>query len=276
MFQRAFEEPRMPQDYLDRVAAVLPAKILERYLEIKSAISTIREKSWELRQQLVDIAREYGIPDIDHRGSTSNKHISKGLNAVDIEINSIWASASPDWTCPCCGRSKSACARLGSKRQMLGKLVAHHDHIADLIAVALSDLSRDLKITAASAVDAQKFLNRGSELFERFDRIVICEDCNNADAKGKALSGADTYFTFTPREISTFIRATVGQPHDLDDVALAETYSLAKQHYDRRVASIRKLAGQALAGTTWLNRSLPKIGTTNWTEKRSVHLDYLA
>ena len=117
--------------------------------------------------------------------------------------------------------------------------------------VVLSDLSKDLAIEASSSVDARRFIRRGWELFTRFDRIVICEDCNNAEAKAKNLIGANKFFTFTPREISSFLRVSPNRPHEVDAPAVAAAYSSAKPHYERRVASLKKLAEYALKGTAW-------------------------
>lgn len=246
-----FGAPCMSDDYLDRIAALLPNDALERYLQLKNLISSGRHEIWRLQEELIEIARAYGIPDIDDPNSESNKRICTSLQAVAPEINSVWASVPGEWICPCCRRSKLDCARLGAGGQMLGKLVAHHDHFEDLMDVVLSRLSKDLRIEVASSIDAQQFIRRGAELFRRFDRIIVCEDCNNAEAKGKLLSGADRYFTFTPRELSAFVLAAPNRPHEVDDAALAKTYTSAKRHYDLRAASIRKLAEHALIGTAW-------------------------
>jgi len=141
---------------------------------------------------------------------------------------------------------------------MLGKLVAHHDHIEDFMDVVLSELSKDLAIEAASSADAQRFIRRGRKLFRRFDRIVICEDCNNAEASGKAQVGAGPYFTFTPRELASFLRAAPNRAHEMDVGALDAAYASARPHYERRVASLKRLAEYALKGTAWYEPVAPE------------------
>jgi rubredoxin len=243
--------PTMSDDYLERIARLLPEDAFARYCEIKDAMFWHRQQLWKLQRDLVEIASSHGVPDIDDPTSPTNALIRQALGAIRTEINSIWASTPPEWRCPCCERTKPECARLGAKAQMLGKLVAHHDHIEELMSVVLSDLSKELAIEAASSRDAEHFIRRGWRLLTRFDRIVICEDCNNAEATGKAQVAADEFFTFTPREISSFLRAAPNRPHEVDGAVLAAAYAAATPHYERRVAFIRRLAEHALKGTAW-------------------------
>ncbi len=134
---------------------------------------------------------------------------------------------------------------------MLGKLVAHHDHFEDYMDVVLGDLSRDLTIVIASSADARQFIRRGMDLLTRFRRIIICEDCNNVEAAAKKSVGAAPYFTFTPREIAAFVIASPNRSHGVNERSLAATYAAADLTYQRRVASLRKLAEHALRGTAW-------------------------
>jgi rubredoxin len=241
----------MADDFFERLAALLPADALQDYAEIKDAMAIRHHELRQLDQQLVEIARRYGVPDIDAPESATTESIRASLNASSIEINSVWAAAPSEWRCPCCRRGKSACGRLGTQSQMLGKLVAHHDHIEDHLEVILGELSKEITIQAASAGDASRFLTRGSDFFTRFERIVICEDCNNAEANAKVIVGAERFFTFTPREIASFITTSPNVVHGINSTALRATYAAALPHYERRIASIRKLAEQALRGTAW-------------------------
>jgi len=241
----------MTDDYYERLAALLPEDVLARYLDINDAINQHREELWKLRNELIEIARVHGVPGIDDPGSGTNERIRQTLKSAKVEINSIWASASPAWSCPCCHRTKPECARRGAKGQMLGKLVAHHDHIDDFMNVVLSDLSKIVAMKADSSIVAERFIRRSGNLFGRFERIIICEDCNNADANGKARVGAELHFTFTPKEIATFIQATANHPHQIDETTLTKVYASAKAHYDLRVASVKKLAERALTGAAW-------------------------
>jgi rubredoxin len=241
----------MSDDYIDCVAALLPKDALNRYIEIKSGIFQRREEIQTLEKQLMEIGQKYGVPNIDTPNTTANTSIQMALGATDVEVNSIWIAAPPSWCCPCCGRAKRECARRGIMGQMLGKLVAHHDHIEDYIDVVLTERSSEQSMEGASSKDASKFIRRGMDLFARFDRVVVCEDCNNADANAKNGVAADRYFTFTPREISSFIVAKPNTVHEIDNVAVSRAYARAKPLYDRRVTSLRRLAEQALNGLSW-------------------------
>ena len=83
----------MSDDYIDRIAALFPAEVLERYVAIKDRLSEWREELWALERELMAIGRDYGVPDIDDPGAASNVQIRKALQAQSVEINSIWAAA---------------------------------------------------------------------------------------------------------------------------------------------------------------------------------------
>jgi len=69
----------MTDDYFDRLAAVLPADVLARYLEIKDVISQRNEELWTLRNELIEIARSHGVPGIDDSASVTNEQIRQSL-----------------------------------------------------------------------------------------------------------------------------------------------------------------------------------------------------
>lgn len=241
----------MTDDYIAQLAGHLPNEVLDRYLDVIDALGARQSDIRTLEAELIEIARCYGVPDIDDQSSRTNASIQQSLGAVRLEINSLWISTPPDWICPCCKRTKPCCARLGTKDQMLGKLVAHHDHIEELITVMLAELSSTITIAAESSDVLRRFLRRGSDLFARFERIIICEDCNNAEANAKKMAGAREHFTFTPREITAFICPAPNTPHRIDEMALATVYAEAVPLFDVRFASLKKLAERALAGAAW-------------------------
>ena len=241
----------MSDDYIDRLASLLPDKVLDRYIDLVDALGAHQSKTRDLEAELTAMARRYGVPDIDDPASPTNAAIQESLGARRLEINALWISTPPDWICPCCQRIKPDCARLGTKDQMLGKLVAHHDHIEQLIDVILTELSATNTTAAESSAVARRFLQRGTALFSRFDRIVICEDCNNAEGKAKTMVAAPKHFTFTPSEIGAVICPAANAPHQIDEAALAQVYADAAPLFEVRRASLKKLAERALGGTAW-------------------------
>ena len=117
--------------------------------------------------------------------------------------------------------------------------------------VALGDISKDIAIKAQSSREIQDFIRRGVALLTRFDRIVICEDCNNAEARAKAQVSAVEHFTFTPREISCFVRPESNRAHQIDLAALNGVYAKAQEHFVLRAESLAKLAKRAMEGKAW-------------------------
>jgi len=76
----------MSDDYLERIVWLLPDDVLERYCEIKDAISQHRQELWKLDSALVELARSHGIPDIDDPMSGTNERIRQALAADRTEI----------------------------------------------------------------------------------------------------------------------------------------------------------------------------------------------
>lgn len=96
--------------------------VLAHYFEIKDAISLHREELSMLQEELINIARILGIPDIDDPASESNERIRQALGADAIDINSIWASAPSGWACPCCRRTNRNALASAPKPRCWGSL----------------------------------------------------------------------------------------------------------------------------------------------------------
>ncbi len=138
----------------------------------------------------------------------------------DVEKTGVlWELTPADWTCPVCNRPKPDLVRIANGGGA-ARLVEHHDHIEQFID---NEVRRIAKQKAVS-IDASLGVFLKTKLcpfITRFDRIVICEDCNNADPAAKAIHHLDQYFTFTPLEIAQFIKVAPGCKHQIDEKALA-------------------------------------------------------
>jgi rubredoxin len=239
-------------DYLQTIAERMSPDDFEAFVSLRREIRTCRNTVDTLDTQLSAIARKYGVPGLDGFRAGSTLAIRDKLGASGLNINSWWAKCSPDWRCPCCNRVKADCARLDSKGNLLGKLAAHHDHMREFLDNALAECARiDGMENAALNEASTRILRRFADGLVRFDDVVICEDCNNADPKAKKLVTAPRYFTFTPTEIGTFILPQPNKAHDVDEQQARKTYARATQMFDVRVEATMRLARLVLSGRHW-------------------------
>lgn len=122
--------------------------------------------------------------------------------------SNLWRSLDEEWRCPACKRSKFQILRWTKRyfKSGVGKcapyfgwiagLHTHHDH-------------------------SQPFLsNQG-----RFAETIICDQCNSADGTVKRRLRLPRNFSFSPSEISCFVRIA---PHDRHRIDFAE----AQRIYD--------------------------------------------
>lgn len=119
----------------------------------------------------------------------------------------LWKESGPDWVCPACGRNKFQVLRWtkrfpGSKGAFMGwiaPLHKHHDHGHDW-----------LRSTSSPA---------------RFPQTLICDQCNAADGVAKRKLGLPSDFSFSPVEISAFVKAQAHGKHTID-------YGVARAIYE--------------------------------------------
>jgi hypothetical protein len=62
----------------------------------------------------------------------------------------------------------------------------------------------------------------------RFERTILCEQCNSADASAKRKLNLPKQFSFSPAEIAQFVTATPHGWHLLDYDRAAEIYAAAQ------------------------------------------------
>lgn len=113
-----------------------------------------------------------------------------------VTTNTAWLAADDDWRCPVCDRTKHQAVRRTSTGSVQGKLVVHHDHFTDY---ASAQIMATFDAMAGGA--AVEFLARARHVLaflEAFSPVLICEDCNHAEARAKAAIGAPAEFSFGP------------------------------------------------------------------------------
>lgn len=181
----------------------------------------------------------------DGRWSEQTSRALKRFEAKGLDLNENWALCPPYWSCPACRRSKDKIFRLSKRGILLAKLELHHDHLRDWI----GPHSRELfggdwleKIPKSSII----LIDYIRELTSRFDLCLLCSECNAADGKVKSCFRAeiDSKFSYTAQEVGQFVRAHVGQDHDIDYTKALNIWEAERSSFLARLALIDDLLVQ--------------------------------
>ncbi|MGQ0502971.1 MAG: hypothetical protein ACT4P0_10260 [Panacagrimonas sp.] len=181
----------------------------------------------------------------------------KGKEWALLELGGI--GSTQDWTCPCCCRSKFAISRRGNSGQILAKLVIHHDHMGEVLEAAFNASFRAAG-TSTPQVDGKRLVERIGTAFAAYEEVLVCEDCNNADTSASKMVGTAANFSFSPRQISRFVRPKDHSPHEIDQVAAQDAWRDAKAAYELRMKIIRAVGHAAATDSHWYEPSADKSG----------------
>lgn len=222
-----------------------------------------REEIQERREIALKLAIE-GIADgsivsLDGVQSPLSKKIQAHHEIDLFEMNGNWIETAQYWTCPCCSRGKFAISRVGSKGQILAKLVEHHDHMSDALKAAFRKVfivSGTVKPTSTGLA----LIERMAPAFSAYPSVLICEDCNNADAAAKKIisnTGRKVdWHSFSIGQISQFIIVRHHAPHIIDETKVLEIWSLARPAYVARMNLVYEVAKAAVLHDYWFERYL--------------------
>jgi rubredoxin len=186
---------------------------------------------------------------MDGRWSSQTRWLLAQFETDKLDLNEAWAQTWVDWQCPCCQRRKLEIARLTDKGVLLCQLDWHHDHLADaagdvIRSKATVGVSDELLITRKRACAA------ALPLIERFAPVLLCNDCNAADAVMKARLGANVprAFSFSPQEIARFITPTPHASHALDEEVGRKLWPGALAQFRERMAFAELMGERIGAG----------------------------
>lgn len=183
--------------------------------------------------------------------STQTRSAVRDLGASALDLNEGWAATPASWSCPVCQRKKRDLFRVNQQGVAIAHLVTHHDHVEEYIVAwkrKLRDSGNDEVIS-----ESGYFRSAVHDLVIRFLPILICEDCNNADAKAKSwLEGNDEFFSFSPAEIAGFISPASHKVHELDKQAVLMTFQEALPKHKARMAMLDQLLAMVSAGSAWI------------------------
>jgi len=201
-------------------------------------------------EQLLQSFHRGEIISLDGVESAAARAIYEIHGRRPFEMNSHWILSAQDWCCPCCGRTKVAISRLGGKGQILGKLTIHHDHMGEAIE---EEFCRAFvaKGTENPQVEGKRLVGRIGKAFAAHEEVLICEDCNNADASASRELGLPKHFTFSVNKIRQFILPSPHSPHSIDLKSAQRVWEEARPAYELRMRLIRAVAVAAATNTHW-------------------------
>jgi rubredoxin len=195
---------------------------------------------------------------IDGIVSPLTKRLVQEYGAVDADMTQFWIMTPQDWCCPVCKRSKVEIVRKDKNNRLICRLVEHHDHMNDILVKRFTAISATLKGGVVADDAAERFARRSSAMVSAYNNIVICQDCNNADANAKKAVGAPVDFSYSPAEISQFILPKKNSSHDIDDYKAREIWFAAKPTFELRMKIVERIADIAATNTHWFQETAPK------------------
>ncbi|TWB03518.1 hypothetical protein [Gluconacetobacter diazotrophicus] len=199
-------------------------------------------------ESLTDEEIQEEFPDRDGRWSIQTKRALRRFQTEKLDLNENWASVGPDWTCPCCERSKYDLFRLSVNQILLANLHVHHDHLADFLKEKLHQKfgSKWAHCVSRSGIYLEDV---GSKLIGRFAPCLVCADCNAADGAAKAgLPTLPRFFSFRVSEICKFIQVSPNSEHKVSlNIAMGIFIDVEKD-FQKRVLFLDQLFNMILCG----------------------------
>jgi rubredoxin len=194
----------------------------------------------------------------------------KQLEASGVDMTLAWACTSIAWECPACGRTKPQIVRLNSKRQLMCRLVEHHDHMKDLVESEFK-LACNSQETLDADEQAKRFAARASQMVSAYDNAIVCDDCNGADATAKAVANTHKSFSYSPQEIRKFVRSTPNRPHEIDEDIAHQIWQENTATFELRLKIIKRIATIAATDTHWY-QELPDFQRADSVYRRAEFL----
>jgi len=96
-----------------------------------------------------------------------------------------------------------------------------------------------------------RLIEKIGKAFACHEEVLICEDCNTADTRAKALVNAPKNFTFSVEQILTFISPI---PHEIPEIkadVLKTVWQEAESVYNLRIKIMRDIARAAATNLHW-------------------------
>lgn len=223
----------------------------------------IKRKRHDLRKQVEELRSPYSkarvIDHFDGYWSSTTERLVERLSATGIELNEGWAMLKPDWTCPCCGRSKELIAHKNASGILIAKVVNHHDHFIDFIN---EEFRKQLGPRWNAVPDGrQNVMGAIVENFLAFENVMVCLSCNQADGDAKTalmetLGLGPTFmklFSFAVDDIRRFISKAPNRHHKVDVKRALKLFTDQRklEIFEFRKAAVTEQVGLVARGVHW-------------------------
>lgn len=226
-------------------------------------------EEWPLQETVKAAAYLLGIDGLDGEYNPQTQELVERFGAKGVAMTPMWAIAPPGWACPGCGRTKPELVRLDKNNLLMCKLVEHHDHMDQTLLDLFHELSSSRETVVADDV-AEAFAKRLSPAVSAFDRVVVCQDCNNIDVTAKRAVDAPSAFSFSASEIRQFVDATPNRPHELDENAASQVWEDIRSTFELRIKTARELAEIAASNVHWYQQSHVEWNPDHLLQKAKV------
>jgi len=190
---------------------------------------------------------------VDGAWSNQTKEIIISLGAKGIDLNQNWAITPQYWRCPSCSRTKPEIAKTNQSGVVIAHIVEHHDHIQ----LYIDEWKIRVKARGDQHIipECAAFRQIVRAISVRFSSILMCEDCNNADAKAKGIVGCcDKYFSFSPSEIGNFISVSKNSAHSIAKDKAVATFNASLEAHVRRLDHVNLLLSIMEEGRHWISK----------------------
>lgn len=187
------------------------------------------------------------LTSLDGTRSPLGRRIAALWGRQDFEMTLNWVLVSQDWICPGCGRGKLEMSRLDQDRRILAKIVEHHDHMIEAPYDLFQAGFAGDRQSSAYDIGVRASWRIGKQLLS-FDDTLVCEDCNNVDARAAQKLGAPKKFSFSPAQIRRFIQPLAHQWHRIDLEKLQIVWQEVEPLHAQRVNVMNALIAGLLRG----------------------------
>lgn len=233
-----------------------------------------RDEWYELRRSAAAMFREgisTGLSRFDGADSPATRELMTRFGATGVDMTKWWAWTSTQWECPACGRSKAEIVRLNANGHLMCRLVAHHDHMKDLLE---SEFEAQCMQQSSIGADerSKRFAERSAQMISAYDNTVICDDCNGADPKAKKMVGAHSSFSYSPFEIRRFVLVKANEQHEIDFSEARRIWEENKKTFELRLKIIKRIAEIAATDDHWY-QEIPVRNRADTVEKIAKNID---
>jgi len=229
-------------------------------------------KKFKNKEELYEYLKSNDLYGLDSEYSLSTQKLKRIFKANGVHINKWWVRTDPSWMCSVCKRAKKQIVKINKHGDLSGQLHEHHDHMADFLKLEFDKISSKREVRIADN-DADKFISRISFGLAAYENTLVCSDCNKADADAKKIVKAHKYFSFSPKDIASFIIVKDNCEHTINEQKAIDCYISQKSVYKRRLELAAYIASIAADNDHWYEESrINSIESIYWNSNRNMRI----